>query len=186
QSAVVVQVTLEVNLPQDPVEDVRGEETVWLELSGSHRRPPKPIMARPDFPPLYHSSERVIAGVPHRELCLVRVSPADWWVARTLVDAAVRTKEWLEDAAAGCLVKRDDPFEPLIVEDLGGVVELDRARARAAALKHGPAFRANCTVSADRTRLVVFEGDVPVLGLYQQQPSNVAWPARLGTLDQIR
>ncbi len=175
----VVRLSIRVDLPaKGPVYDIRAVEPIAIELPlGFPKRHPRVFPIRVDFPAVPHLTRR--PGERFGEICLTRRPTADWWHGKTLEDAILATYRWLTDAAAGELVKSDDPFEPLIVDVRNPVVEADFEVARAEARKHDGVWDTTARQIAlpDTTavRLVIGPGEVPTRLWYQTVPQATPW-----------
>ena len=94
-----------------PVCDMGDVEPIWIVLLPDFPLSVPLAHVRADFPAVPHLSSRVSK---YRRICLTRRDDVDWWCDKTLVDVTKHIYDWLCDAAAGMLVKDDEPFEPLI------------------------------------------------------------------------
>jgi hypothetical protein len=176
-SVFFMKVPVKVAIPsKGPVATIEPEELIMISLfpPEMHRSPI--VYVRPDFPSLPHVTR--VKGSPP-QLCLTREPMQDWWVGKTLVDLVLRVHEWLCDAAAGKLVKSDDPYEPLVITSENPPVELNSTRARSECAKHDGLWEtSSCEISPDgRTekRFRVGIGDVPTIVVHQGEPQPVAW-----------
>lgn len=175
----IVHLTIDVDLPAGkPVYDIRRGEpiVVWLPPTFPKHKP-RVFVMRKDFPSLPHLTRR--SGEACGEICLTRLTPADWWHGKTLEDVVHATYRWLTDAAAGDLVKSDDPFEPLIADPQNPVVEVDFEVARSEASMHGGVWD---TVAQQipvpeltAVRLVIGRGQVPTRLWYQTRTQATPW-----------
>ena len=108
----IVCLEVRVSMPAGgPTCDVKSIEPVWMTLLPDFPASVPDVYVRAGFPAVPHLSSRV---EKRRKVCLTRRPTADWWFSKTLVDVTREVYDWLCDAAAGMLVKDDDPFEPLI------------------------------------------------------------------------
>lgn len=177
-----------------PVYDIRASEHIAIVLpAGFPERHPHVIPMREGFPALPHLTRR--PGERFGEICLTRQPTADWWHGRNLEDAVLATYRWLTDAAAGELVKSDDPFEPLIVDGRNPVVEVDFEAARTEACKHGGVWDTTAhqidipdkvaVRDTEAVRLVIGPGDVPTRLWYQTHPQATPWTVVPVDLDGV-
>lgn len=147
---------------------------------------PPTVHVRPDFPSLPHIT-RSKGVLP--QLCLMREPMQDWWVGRTLVDVVLRVHEWLSDAAAGKLVKSDDPYEPLVIVNENPPVELDTTRAQSECAKYDGLWEtSSCELSPEgRTEkhFRVGNGDVPTIVIHQSRPQLTAWTNSPSTWEDV-
>jgi|GEM_PF-5995966 len=175
----LLSLSIRVDLPANgPMWDIREVEPIMIMLrNGFPSVTPMVVPIREDFPLLPHFVRR--PGQPFGCLCLTRQNTADWWDGKTLVDVALAAYRWLLDAAAGELVKSDDPFEPLIVDGGNPVVEVNFEEARTEACKHGGVWDTTARQIAIpdlvAVRLVIGPGDVPTRLWYQTTPQATPW-----------
>jgi len=121
---VVVRVEVKVDLPSRPViKNIKSKENVLLYFPLGADFDLQVYSGRKDFPKLPHVMRRGKSGLA--ELCLFRTSLADWLAGKSFEDIIYRIRQWMADAAAGLLIKPDDPYEPLWVPMNGSIVEMD-------------------------------------------------------------
>lgn len=140
------------------------------------------VLVRHDFPAVPHLADRM---KEYRYICLTRRDTDDWWCGKTLVELTKHVYNWLCDAAAGKLVKVDEPFEPLITSGKTPV-ELRVDSVRSHCLKGKGTWK---TKSAEilipdgcGSRLIVRdkaafarEGDIPTQVWYQAKEQSELW-----------
>ncbi len=175
----VVFLNIHVDIPsKGPVFDVHEMEPVAILLPDDFPcGAPCIVPMRHDFPPVPH----LVRGPGKRfgTICLTRQSTADWWHGKTLEDAVLAAYRWLTDAAAGELVKSDDPFEPLVVDGSNPVVEVDFDAARKEACRHGGVWDTRAREIAvphlTAVRFVIGPGNVPTRLWYQTDTQATPW-----------
>lgn len=178
----VVCLQVRVSMPAaGPVCDMRDVEPAWIALLSDFPKSPPIVCVRQDFPPVPHLSSRV---EEYRVVCLTRREKADWWCCKTLADVVKHIYDWLCDAAAGMLVKDDDPFEPLIATG-GYPVELNVDKVRTQCRNAGEIWETVCNemlpegggsrlVVCDETR-VSRQGDILTQVWYQDKEQATLW-----------
>ncbi|MFX0066265.1 MAG: ThiF family adenylyltransferase [Candidatus Hermodarchaeota archaeon] len=117
-----------VNLPSRPIVPIREKEPLLILFFKGKTFPPAIFSGRNDFPDLPHVMRRRKNGPA--ELCYIRENSNDWAVDKEVADVIKRLRDWLADAAAGKLVKPDEPYEPLLIPAKNGFVELDDEEAK--------------------------------------------------------
>lgn len=121
---VVVRIEIKVDLPSRPViKNIKSKESILLYFPLGAEFDLQVYSARKDFPNLPHVMRRGKSGLA--ELCLFRTSLADWLAGKSFEDIIYRIRQWMADAAAGLLIKPDDPYEPLWVPMNRSIVEMD-------------------------------------------------------------
>ncbi len=184
---VFVRLDVVVDMPSaGPACDMCGTEPVWIHLPPGYPGTPPDVYLRVDFPPVPHLSSMVY-GL--RLACLTRRPLRDWWTGRTLMDVACTVHAWLNDAAAGLLVKPDDPFEPLIAGIGNPPVELDTDVAKENCRKHNGLWQTTAkpidSVRPGICRLIVGDGDLATQVWYQPEPQTALWLDPPTTLDEL-
>ncbi len=186
-------VDIQISMPaHGPVCDIKPVESVCLRLGGRFPSTRPTVLVRHDFPSLPHLSTRV---EKYRVVCLTRRDHDDWWCRKTLCDVIRDVYDWLCDAAAGTLVKDDDPFEPLIVSGTTPVeVNVKTAKLECAKNKgiwetvseevhtkdtHGSRF-----IVCEKVRLPR-DGDVPTQVWYQDTEHEELWIDRPTTEEEL-
>jgi len=183
----VIEAIVRVNRPQAPVCEINECERVWIIPGSSRWFPPKVILARTDLRELPHADRWAIGKKQYRLLCLSRDSGADWWVGKSWGFLLVRCKEWLEAAAAGDLVKSDDPYEPRFQHGAPYTIELPAEEL--VDREHPPFGCVHQTAerqSPNGHRLVVGRGSIPVCVFYQAKPKQNPWPERVSSVSDLR
>ena len=180
---------IKVDYPQrGPVLDVKPIEKVLFLLWPNHPIRAPLVTLRHDFPVVPHLISDFM-GTPLRHVCLTRRTEADWWCGKTLVDLAQTCREWLCDAAAGLLVKPDDPFEPLFVDVGTPPVEMTTDHAKANALAHDGLWLTKSQLiqvpGTTRSRFLVEKGDVPTQVWYQRIPQASLWTMKPSNVDEL-
>ena len=113
-----------VDLPSRPIEkNIKDQEPVILFFPLGAAFDLQVYSGRTDFPVLPHAMRWKKDGLA--ELCLFRTSLSDWLAGKSFEDIMYRIRHWMADAAAGLLIKSDDPYEPLWVPMNGNIVEMD-------------------------------------------------------------
>lgn len=171
-----IMIDFRVNLPmKGPVCDVREIETVLICLSNDFPNNCPDVLVRPDFPSVPHLSS---IKQKHRLICLTRDDTNDWWCGKTLIELVKDIYDWLCDAAAGMLVKENDPFEPLIVSGTTPV-ELCVKTVLEKCSKHNGAWKTTskymCVGDGNNARFIVGSGDVDTQIFYQGQEQSELW-----------
>lgn len=112
-----VLITVTVHLPSRGTwadVDIREEEPLLLVFDNRRypARAPRVFSDRDDFPSA--SLPHLIPTPPGMPacLCLHRGNIDEWFAEHTIVDLMRRAINWLQDAAAGRLIREDDRFEP--------------------------------------------------------------------------
>lgn len=185
-----IQLEIEVSLPSGgPIFAVQNRESIWLLLPDRFpSEHPHIVVGRFDFPATPHASRH------HNgrwvELCLTRQAPDDWWVGRTLRDVVCRVKEWLDDAAAGLLVKPDDPHEPLFIPWANATVEVDGDFLQRATAEHdglSTTWAAAVEIpDRETSRLIVGQGPIPTIVMFQPVAQSKPWIDCPTTFDEMR
>jgi len=180
-------VPLRVDLPSGgPVCDVRQVEHMLIGFRLDFPRSRPHVLLRHDFPAVAHLTSRYDNW---RIACLTRRDHDDWWCGRTSVQVVKDVYDWLCDAAAGRLVKPEDPFEPLIVSSTNPPVELDTAAVKAECDKHrGPWMTevTELTVGGRDVRRFTLPGKgVPACVWFQPTTCDAAWIDPPRSLDDI-
>lgn len=176
-----IQLRVDVNRPANGLlYDLRQEETVWIRIPDGY----------PDDPPVVLIEYQARSTLPHAtfmkygsngylELCLTRRSVDDWWSECTLTDVVSQAHNWLCDAAAGELLKGDDPYEPLLLSDALGVIEIDTSKAITTCAERNGVWE---TKSKDRSfsatdgkRFSVGDGEIPTLVVHQSNIQEEQW-----------
>lgn len=176
----VIEAMIRVSRPPKLACEINETERVWIIVGSGGWFPPQVVLARTDLREVPHADKWTIGKKQYRLLCLTRDSGADWWVGKGWGFLLVRCKEWLEAAAAGTLVKSDDPYEPRFQHGAPYTIELpakdlvDRERPSAGCVH----FYAE-HLSTNKHRLVVGRGDIPVCVFYQSKPSQNPWPSEI-------
>lgn len=122
---VALAATLDVALPSrgtvDGV-DIRAREPVVFLLHGERRalEAPRVLADRKNFPKTLPHLNPTPEARP-ASLCLHRGSINEWFAEHTFDDYVDRVRGWLADAAAGQLIKEVDRFEPMRVDEHGGI-----------------------------------------------------------------
>lgn len=182
-----VTIHIKVDLPQGgPVCDVNPIEPVGLVLWPSFPYLKPLVLLRYDFPAVPHLGTRKDR---YRGMCLTRQDPSDWWTGKTLIDLAKAVYDWLCDAAAGILVKEDDPFEPLIASGTVPVI-LDVALARSQCLKNNGTWKTASKIKSvkggEGTLFMVGKGDdVHTHIFYQDVEQSSLWIDPPGTVGEM-
>jgi hypothetical protein len=185
-----IQLEIEVSLPSGgPVFAVRNREMIWLLLPDRFpSEHPHVVVGRFDFPATPHAS-RYHNG-KWVELCLTRQAPDDWWVGRTLRDVVCRVKDWLDDAAAGLLVKPDDPHEPLFVPWANATVEVDGDFLQQITAEHAGLSVTSATSirihGRETSRFFVGQGPIPTVALFQPKAQPNPWIDCPTTLEEVK
>lgn len=133
ENHVAVGLTVDVELPTGGTVndiDIRTREPLLFVFHLRHypEEAPAAYSDRTDFPAeqLPHLNPTP-AGHPSG-LCLHRGSINEWFAEHSLTDFVERVRnEWLRDAAAGLLQRRDDFFEPTRMEEPRGIMVSDLA-----------------------------------------------------------
>ncbi|SPD74278.1 hypothetical protein PITCH_A2200006 [uncultured Desulfobacterium sp.] len=186
---IYVSLSIRVDLPaKGPVNDVRTIEPVIIVLPPDFpKNYPRVFLKRDDFPPVHHLTRR--PGDFWGEICLTRQPAPDWWHGKTLGNAVLAAYKWLTDAAAGELVKKDDPFEPLIVDGRNPVVEVDFDIARKEARKNGGVWDTSAhqiiVPNLAEVRFIIGSGDVPTRLWYQAHLQATPWSVVPVDLDGV-
>lgn len=123
-----IEINLKIDLPsRGPVYPIKEVERLWIVFTEG-RFVPHFFSARDDFPNLPHVMRRKKHGPA--QICFIGEDANDWGIDKTPEDIVKRVREWLADAAAGKLVKPDEPYEPLWIPPKNGLVELDDEEAK--------------------------------------------------------
>lgn len=134
------------------------------------------VLLRHDFPPVPHLTSR---HEDWRIVCLTRNDPDDWWCGRTLPHVVKDVYNWLCDAAAGRLVKPEDPFEPLIVAAQHPPVELDAGAVKKECAGHGGLWQTEASGLAvggrDVERFMLPGRGIPACVWYQPTTCDSPW-----------
>lgn len=122
---VALAATLEVQLPSRGTVggvDIRSQEPIVFLLDQNRNllEAPPVLSNRKDFPRNLPHLNPTPQGQP-ASLCLHRGSIDEWFAEHTFDDYVDRVRGWLADAAAGQLIKETDRFEPMRVDELGGI-----------------------------------------------------------------
>jgi hypothetical protein len=179
-------VKIRVDLPQNgPVCDIKEIEQVFFVLGPDFPNEKPEVLLRHNFPPVPHLGSR---KDKFRIMCLTRRDPREWWAGRLFVDIVKSAYDWLCDAAAGKLVKDDDPFEPLIARGTVPVI-LNIPRARSECEKHAGIWSTQSVLRKlpnNGNLLIVGEGtDVQTVLWYQPEPQNELWLDRPETIEEL-
>ena len=171
-------VNIKVAIPaKGPFYEVQKSEKIAfiLEPDFPYKRPI--VLIRHNFPAVPHLGSR---KEQYREMCLTRNNPDDWWNGKTFVDLIIEVYHWLSDAAAGMLVKDDDPFEPLIAR--GTVpVEVSIEKAKNECKKNNGAWltTSQCISvkngNSHRFLVGVRDGEVKTQVWYQEKEQASLW-----------
>jgi proteasome lid subunit RPN8/RPN11 len=122
---VALAATLDVALPSRGTVggvDIRAQEPVVFLLHRERRvlEAPRVLADRRDFPKTLPHLNPTPTARP-ASLCLHRGSIDEWFAEHTFDDFVDRARGWLADAAAGQLIKEVDRFEPMRVDEHGGI-----------------------------------------------------------------
>jgi len=171
-----IQIQVKVPMPANgPVCKIKNEESVTIALEANFPESQPIVLIRRDFPAVPHLSSRIEI---YRRICLTRRDPRDWWVRKTLIDVVRDVYLWLCDAAAGTLIKNDDPFEPLIASGTTPV-ELAIERAKEECAKHEGSWTTTSqeirVKNGESSRYIVGKGNVPTQVWYQQNERAELW-----------
>lgn len=127
----VVVFDAEVELPQDPVHDIRASERIAVVFCTGDTKAPEVLALRNDFPgDVAHLNLRPWAFP--KSLCMYDVQfrdvRAQWTPARFVASA----REWLRQTARGELHGTDQPLEPLLGDWVGWIILPHALRSPAA------------------------------------------------------
>jgi len=172
-----VSLEIKVDMPaKGPVCDINDIESICFLLGGTFPNQRPLVLVRHDFPPVVHLGSR---KGKYRMICLTRREPNDWWCGKTFVDIVKESYEWLCDAAAGKLIKEDDPFEPLIASGTTPV-ELNIETAKRECSKHNGSWKTTAKMRVVKNGsgtcfIVGKEGEVPTQVWYQEKEQIEPW-----------
>lgn len=176
-----IELRLAVNRPSKGfLYGLRQEETVWITIPDEYPVEPPVVLieyqARSTLP---HATVTSYGPNGYLQLCLTRRSVDDWWSECTLTDVVSHAHNWLCDAAAGELLKQDDPYEPLLLSDAQGVIEIDTREAITKCSESSGVWK---TKSKDRSfsakdgqRFSVGDGEIPTLVVHQSEVQEEQW-----------
>jgi hypothetical protein len=116
----VVVARLEVEVPQRPVHDIRGAETIAIVFNAQDDQIPLALALRKDFPTVPHLNI-TDAGYP-RSLCLFEETFDEIRARLSSPMLVERLRDWLRLTARGELHAADQPLEPLLVGAVGRIV----------------------------------------------------------------
>ena len=176
-NCLIIKFEVSINYPQKgpQISIQEREPIILLFCQKAMYEPPKVIVSRKDFPWTSHSSQ-IFNG---RYLCLTRQNSADWWAGQSLVSLAYRVKQWLDDAAAGLLVKPDEPYEPVQISGGTFTVEVPYELMRNKLYEYeGIAYLKGLLLTKKESngRYVVGGDDgIPCLALYQSKEISTPW-----------
>jgi molybdopterin/thiamine biosynthesis adenylyltransferase len=170
-------VDIKVDFPANgPVCKIKPVESPAIVLPRSFPNDPPYVLIRHDFPQAPHLSSR---KNKYRSICLTRQDNHDWWQGKTFGGLIKDIYDWLCDAAAGKLIKDNDPFEPLIAS--GSLpVEINSKEAQQNCAKHEGSWRTYSEILPVQNRThfrfrVSGKGDVPTQVWYQEQEQVELW-----------
>lgn len=172
-----VYVNIKVDLPANgPVCEIQSFEEVAIVLWPTFPFTPPSVLVRHNFPPLPHLGSR---KEKYREICLTRQDKYDWWQGKTFDSLLKDIYDWLCDAAAGKLIKDDDPFEPLIGS--GNLpVEINTESAKQNCAKHDGSWLTESEAlpvkNGNYFRFCVSsKGGIPTQVWYQKKEQSELW-----------
>ncbi|MFH1890093.1 MAG: ThiF family adenylyltransferase [Candidatus Kuenenbacteria bacterium] len=184
----VIFVNIKVDIPaKGPVYAVRKNEKIMFLLEPNFPYKHPKVLLRHDFPSVPHLGSRKEL---FREICLTRNNTDDWWNGKTLVDVIIEVYHWLCDAAAGMLVKDDDPFEPLIARGTTPV-EVSIKNAKNECKKSNGAWltTSQCVPvkngTSHRFLVGVRGGEVKTQVWYQEKEQSSLWIDRPTNIDEL-
>lgn len=170
-------VDIKVDLPSNgPVCSVKPIESAVILLPPTFPYDPPDVLIRRNFPQVPHLSSR---KMEYRLICLTRQDKQDWWQGKTFDSLIKDVYDWLCDAAAGKLIKDDDPFEPLIGS--GSLpVEINTELAKQKCAEHDGSWLTNSGALSVKNgacvRLCVSgKGEVPTQVWYQEEEQSELW-----------
>jgi proteasome lid subunit RPN8/RPN11 len=172
-----IEIDVKIDLPsRGPVYPIKEVERLWM-VFPEGRIVPLFFSARDDFPNLPHVMRRKKHGPA--EICLTREDENDWGIDKRPEDIVKRVREWLADAAAGKLVKPDEPYEPLWIPAKNGLVELDDEEAKNRTDRGEHPWETH-TVEVNLSgikylRIIGGAGTIPATVYYQPNVSDKPW-----------
>lgn len=169
-------VCIKVDMPaKGPVCKIKDVESVVILFGPDFPISVPVVLVRPNFPAVPHLAPRT---EEYRTVCLTMRDKRDWWVGRTLLDVVKDVYRWLCDAAAGTLIKNEDPFEPLIASGTTPV-ELSVEDAKRECAKYNWSWKTTSVEipikDGEGARYVVGKGDVPTQVWYQKDEQSQLW-----------
>jgi molybdopterin/thiamine biosynthesis adenylyltransferase/proteasome lid subunit RPN8/RPN11 len=172
-----VAIDIKVDMPtRGSVCDVKSVETPVIALPISFPEKPPFVLIRHNFPSVPHLGSR---KDKYRTMCLTRQNKHDWWQGKTFGDLLKDIYDWLCDAAAGKLIKDDDPFEPLIAS--GSVpVEINTKEVQQECAKYDGLWTTIATaipVKDGQGYLIKLSrsGEIPTQVWYQSTEQSELW-----------
>ncbi len=113
-------ITVEVELGQRKVHDIRREESIGVVFDPTDRLAPEVLALRADFPVTPHQNLRSFERP--RSLCLYEEPYSEIKLAWTALAFIERIREWLRLTARGELHQNDQPLEPLLGATDGTII----------------------------------------------------------------